>query len=47
MTANFWRESNKPPFDSLQSFPGFHFPLGIITWTAVSPNLMKNQPVDP
>ncbi|MDR1612381.1 MAG: hypothetical protein LBT97_06295, partial [Planctomycetota bacterium] len=42
--VDFWRKSNKPSFASLQSFPGLHFPPGIISWSALSPDLMKNQP---
>jgi hypothetical protein len=45
--VDFWRKSNKPPFDSLQSFLGLHFPSRIIAWSALSPDLMKNHPVDP
>jgi hypothetical protein len=45
--VDFWRKSNKPPFDSLQSFLGLHFASGIIAWSAASPDLMKNQPIGP
>jgi hypothetical protein len=45
--VDFWRESNKPPFDSLQSFLGLHFASGIIARSAVSPDLTKNQPIGP
>jgi hypothetical protein len=40
--VDFWRESIKPPFDSLQSFLGFHVPSGIIARSAISPGLTKN-----
>jgi hypothetical protein len=45
--VDFWRKSNKPPFASLQSFLGFQFTSGIIARSAASPDLTKNQPVDP
>jgi hypothetical protein len=47
LTADFWRESNKPPFDSLQSFLGLHFASGIIARSAISPDRTKNQPIGP
>ncbi|MDR1611686.1 MAG: hypothetical protein LBT97_02755, partial [Planctomycetota bacterium] len=47
LTVDFWRKSNKPPFDSLQSFLGLHFASGIIARSAVSPDRAKNQPVGP
>jgi hypothetical protein len=46
-TVDFWRKSNKPPFDSLQSFLGLHFASGIVARSAVSPDLTKNQPIGP
>jgi hypothetical protein len=42
---DFWRKSNKPPFDSLQSFLGLHFTSGIIARSAASPDRAKNQPI--
>jgi hypothetical protein len=45
--VDFWRKSNKPPFDSLQSFLGLHFASRIIARSAVSPDLTKNQPIGP
>jgi hypothetical protein len=47
ISVDFWRESNKPPFDSLQSFLGLHFTSGIIARSAASPDLTKNQPIGP
>jgi hypothetical protein len=44
--VDFWRESNKPPFDSLQSFLGLHFASGIVARSAVSPDLTKKQPIE-
>jgi hypothetical protein len=43
--VDFWRKSNKPPFDFLQSFLGFHFTSGIIATSAASPDRTKNQPI--
>jgi hypothetical protein len=45
--VDFWRKSNKPPFDSLQSFLGLHFASGIIARSAVSPDRTENQPIGP
>jgi hypothetical protein len=47
LCVDFWRKSNKPPFDSLQSFLGLHFAPGIIARSAISPDLTKNQSIDP
>jgi hypothetical protein len=47
LEVGFWRKSNKPPFDSLQRFLGFHGTSGITARPAASSDPEKNQPIAP